>query len=672
MSMGGLIVCFKKSITRKILFYTGSVMFVVFMAILCIYSRDMYLSLVESNEHRIAINTAKAALEIEMANLEAVATVKTMALAQDSGLFGKRAETVKYMYAIAENNPQFFDAYTIYEPNADGQDEHCKGQQGSDAAGRFNAVVNNVDGKQEFTSGVDMETSLYYKGVKEKYLLGSEEKYMITEPYIYEGVMMVEQTYPVVIAGKFAGIAGVDRTLGYLSEYLTSIRPYQTADFILVSRLGGIIAATMDPRLNTRKMEETPYGDILKYYHQTKGKAELRREVSPVDGVTYFYAGAPIKTGEWTLVMRVSRNEILMPILDAILHVTAVGLVGIVMTFFVLVRLSHSIARPILVGIDAAKHIAAGDLTIQVQSTSEDETGQLLEAVKKMTLGLNSLVGQVQRSCIQVMASATEIASSAQQLESTVAEQASSALQVSASAGEISATSGELAHTMDGVTQVASQAAGMADEGRNGLEVMAARMKELVGATKSISSKLSTISEKANNIDKITVTINKVADQTNLLSLNAAIEAEKAGEAGLGFAVVAREIRRLAEQEAVATLDIEQMVKEMRSAVTSGVMEMDKFSDIVLKSMAAVDGIGVRLQGIMNGVQTLTPRFQQVNGGMQTQAQAARQISEAMEDLSKAAQLTSASASKFNQATEELRMAATALREEVSSFTVAS
>lgn len=672
MSMGGLIVCFKKSITRKILFYTGSVMFVVFMAILCIYSRDMYLSLVESNEHRIAINTAKAALEIEMANLEAVATVKTMALAQDSGLFGKRAETVKYMYAIAENNPQFFDAYTIYEPNADGQDEHCKGQQGSDAAGRFNAVVNNVDGKQEFTSGVDMETSLYYKGVKEKYLLGSEEKYMITEPYIYEGVMMVEQTYPVVIAGKFAGIAGVDRTLGYLSEYLTSIRPYQTADFILVSRLGGIIAATMDPRLNTRKMEETPYGDILKYYHQTKGKAELRREVSPVDGVTYFYAGAPIKTGEWTLVMRVSRNEILMPILDAILHVTAVGLVGIVMTFFVLVRLSHSIARPILVGIDAAKHIAAGDLTIQVQSTSEDETGQLLEAVKKMTLGLNSLVGQVQRSCIQVMASATEIASSAQQLESTVAEQASSALQVSASAGEISATSGELAHTMDGVTQVASQAAGMADEGRNGLEVMAARMKELVGATKSISSKLSTISEKANNIDKITVTINKVADQTNLLSLNAAIEAEKAGEAGLGFAVVAREIRRLAEQEAVATLDIEQMVKEMRSAVTSGVMEMDKFSDIVLKSMAAVDGIGVRLQGIMNGVQTLTPRFQEVNGGMQTQAQAARQISEAMEDLSKAAQLTSASASKFNQATEELRMAATALREEVSSFTVAS
>lgn len=672
MNIGGLKVGFKRSITGKILLYTGSVMFAVFMAILGIYSRDMYWSLVKSNEHRIEINTARAALEIEMGNLEAVTTVKTMALTQESGLFGKRAETAKYVYAIAENNPQFFDAYIIYEPNADGQDESCRGQQGSDAAGRFNAVVNNVDGKQVPTLGVDMETSLYYQGAKEKYQSGSGEKYMITEPYIYEGVMMVEQTYPVIVGGRFAGVAGVDRTLGYLSDYLASIRPYETADFILVSRLGGIIAATMDAGLNTRKIEDTPYRNILEYYHKAKGNPGLKQEVNPIDGKTYFYSGARIKTGEWTLIMRVSRNEILVPIVKAEIHVAAVSLLGIVLTFFVLVRLSNSIAGPVLVGIHAAKHIAAGDLTTRIESTSEDETGQLLEALKKMTHNLNSLVGQVQRSCIQVMGSATEITSSAQELEASVSEQAASTIQVSASAGEISATSTELAHTMDGVTQVASQAAGMADEGRNALTLMTVLMEDLVKATKSISSRLSTISDKANNIDQITTTINKVADQTNLLSLNAAIEAEKAGEKGLGFAVVAREMHRLAEQEAVATLDIEQMVKEMQSAVSAGVMEMDKFSDLVFRSIDAVDDIGLKLQGIINSVQTLTPRFQVVNEGMQTQAQAARQISGAIEDLSKATQSTSASANKFNQVTEQLDMAARALREEISSFTVVS
>src|SRR3974390_3437909 len=106
-------------------------------------------------------------------------------------------------------------------------------------------------------------------------------------------------------------------------------------------------------------------------------------------------------------------------------------------------------------------------------------------------------------------------------------------------------------------------------------------MRQLAESTGSIGSKLSVISENANGITLMVTTITKVADQTNLLSINAAIEAEKAGEAGRGFLVVAREIRRLADQTAVATLDIEQMVRHMQSAVSSGVMEMDRFSEPV-------------------------------------------------------------------------------------------
>jgi hypothetical protein len=94
-----------------------------------------------------------------------------------------------------------------------------------------------------------------------------------------------------------------------------------------------------------------------------------------------------------------------------------------------------------------------------------------------------------------------------------------------------------------------------------------------------VNAKLAILNEKAGNINQVVVTIVKVADQTNLLSLNAAIEAEKAGEYGRGFAVVATEVRRLADQTAVATYDIEQMVREIQSAVSAGVMGMDKFSE---------------------------------------------------------------------------------------------
>ena len=105
------------------------------------------------------------------------------------------------------------------------------------------------------------------------------------------------------------------------------------------------------------------------------------------------------------------------------------------------------------------------------------------------------------------------------------------------------------------------------------------------------------------------VTITKVADQTSLLSLNAAIEAEKAGEYGAGFAVVAREIRRLANQTAVATLEIEQIVKDMQSAVSIGVMEMDKFNKSVGDSADRVSKIGDQVAKVIQQVQSLPPRW---------------------------------------------------------------
>ena len=134
-------------------------------------------------------------------------------------------------------------------------------------------------------------------------------------------------------------------------------------------------------------------------------------------------------------------------------------------------------------------------------------------------------------------------------------------------------------------------------------------------AAGSINAKLAVLNEKAGNINQVVTTITKVADQTNLLSLNAAIEAEKAGEYGRGFLVVATEIRRLADQTAVATYDIEQMVKEMQSAVSAGVMGMDKFSEEVRRGMQEVQQVGGQLSQIIQQVQALAPRFEAVNEG---------------------------------------------------------
>ena len=289
-----------------------------------------------------------------------------------------------------------------------------------------------------------------------------------------------------------------------------------------------------------------------------------------------------------------------------------------------------------------------------------------------MTGNLDSLIGQVHRSGIQVTTSATEIAASARELEATVAEQAASTTEVTATSREIAATADDLAQTMDGVNASLNETIGMAQEGRKDLSQMETAMRELVKATSSISSKLTVINDRANRISNVVTTINKISDQTNLLSLNAAIEAEKAGEFGRGFSVVAREISRLADQTAIATQDIQQVVSEMQTSVATGVMEMDKFNDEVRRGVETMAAQSGQLAQIIDQVRIHGPQFTAVKDGMYGQSQGALQISEAMGQLSLAAEQTKASLHEFKLATEQLNEAIAGLQSEVSRFKISS
>jgi methyl-accepting chemotaxis protein WspA len=323
--------------------------------------------------------------------------------------------------------------------------------------------------------------------------------------------------------------------------------------------------------------------------------------------------------------------------------------------------------------LEAVNKAAAGDLTADLSGFNGTDTAdELAHGVQAMINSLNQLVSQVQQAGIQVTSSATEIAATANQQQATVTEQAAATQQIMATATEISATSRELASTMHEVASVADQTAHSATDGQQALGSMEATMRQMNEATASITSKLAVLSEKASNINTVVTTITKVADQTNLLSLNAAIEAEKAGEYGLGFSVVATEIRRLADQTAVATWDIEQMVKEMQSAVSAGVMGMDKFSEEVTRGVQDVQQISGQLAHIIDQVQTLTPRFETVNEGMQSQTLGAQQISEGMVQLNEAAQQTVGSLRQSSVSIDSLKEAAQDLQQGVSRFNINS
>ncbi len=290
----------------------------------------------------------------------------------------------------------------------------------------------------------------------------------------------------------------------------------------------------------------------------------------------------------------------------------------------------------------------------------------------RITNELARLVGQVQKSGIQVNTSVTEISATAKEQQATANEIAATTTEIGATSREISATSKELVKTMNEVSTVADQSATLAGAGQAGLTHMEDTMRLVMDAAGSVNAKLVTLSEKAGDISQVVTTITKVADQTNLLSLNAAIEAEKAGEYGRGFAVVATEIRRLADQTAVATYDIDQTVKAIQSAVSAGVMSMDKFSEEVRRGMQAVQDVGLQLSQVIQQVQALAPRFEAVTEGMQAQAAGAEQITEALTQLSEAARQTVESLRQSTLAIDELNQVAVGLKAGVSQIKVAA
>jgi len=361
---------------------------------------------------------------------------------------------------------------------------------------------------------------------------------------------------------------------------------------------------------------------------------------------------------------------------ERIAKAVAAAKIGIWVSFlgaFVLAMLTgyyllKAITQPLHHLARAVETMAKGDFSQRLAFVRGDEFGVLAQGYDRMGADLSSLVGQVQTSGIQVNSSINEITATLREQQATAAQIAASTTEIGATSREIAATSKELARTMDAVAAGAEQTAALAGSGQTGLVQMEETMRRVIDATASINAKLAVLTEKADNISQVVTTITKVADQTNLLSLNAAIEAEKAGEYGRGFSVVATEIRRLADQTAVATLDIEQMVREIQSAVSAGVMGMDKFSEEVRRGTHDVQQVGSQLSQVIEHVQGMVPRFEAVNEGVQAQSVGAEQITQALTQLSEAAQQTVDALRQSNQAIDELHQVSAGLRDGVSRF----
>jgi hypothetical protein len=593
-------------------------------------------SLGESARELASAEASLLASRIEGRNQRAMGVANAMHSALDSGLTVDRAAIIDFMGQISEANPSYA-LFVAFDTNADGRDAASLAavKQGAlpaeamDATGRFLPRVER-DATPAHAMQVrtvqDIESTEGYRLAKQKFTSeGGHLQCLVSEPYVRDGMLFTDIVEPCVLNGRFAGVVGVTRSMEIGRQQLKELADRTGLNVMLITDEGNFVAASdgdvdADDRaraaydkLPGQPLDKTEWAASLRPLLAKSGDLVEGTAVNPITHDENIHALALIPSGGWRVIVEVPRSKLARIIWDDLLTDLIVGGVGVALMAVLILRIASRI------------------------------------------------VSRVRMVTVSITSTATEMAGSSRQQEEVAQGFGASSSEIAAAVRQITTTGSELVRKMEQLSAAASESAQHATEGREGLQGMGQTMQQLAAATGNVAERLAAINEKASSINAIVDTITKVADQTNLLSVNAAIEAEKAGESGRGFLVVAREIRRLADQTAAATLDIETTVRQMQTAVSGGVMEMDRFSDQVRRGVENVGDVGLRLTQVIDRVGSVESRFGEVTEGMQSQVQGADQIRQAMDALAQ-------NASRAREATGEFALAASTLKESLVSL----
>lgn len=333
-----------------------------------------------------------------------------------------------------------------------------------------------------------------------------------------------------------------------------------------------------------------------------------------------------------------------------------IGLGVIVVAFAVVTTLvlRKSIVDPIRASIKAAQAMAAGKLNIDVAVDRKDEFGEEAAALKTMVEKWREIVGSLKQASDSMASASTELSASADLMSEGADQQAERSHQVATASQEMSQTVLDVASNASSIATTATRAATIAKEGGNIVGEAVREVKDIADTVEQSAGHITSLSELSHRIGEIIGIINDIADQTNLLALNAAIEAARAGEHGRGFAVVADEVRKLAERTTGATSEVSGIIREIQIKVESAVSSVGQVSSKVDRGVELSTKAGVELQTIVGSVEELQSMVQQIASAIEEMSSTSDQISRDIESISGISTETSNSSTEVAKASREV------------------
>jgi len=330
----------------------------------------------------------------------------------------------------------------------------------------------------------------------------------------------------------------------------------------------------------------------------------------------------------------------------------------------------RSITLPLNQAVNVARKVAAGDLTGQIDVGAQDEIGALMTALKEMNDRLRSLVGQIAGSTAQLATAAEEMSAVTEQTSQGVKQQQTETDQIATAMNEMSATVQDVARNASAAAQAAHQAD---EQANNGKQVVAQTMEAidaLAGEVEKAGQVIQKLEGDSISIGAVLDVIKGIAEQTNLLALNAAIEAARAGEQGRGFAVVADEVRTLAQRTQQSTQEIRKMIESLQSGAKNAVQVMLGGKKQAQMSVEQAAKAGAALETITRAVATITDMNTQIASAAEEQSAVAEEMNRNIVNISQVANQTAQGAHQTATGSSEVASLAGRLQAAVGQFKV--
>jgi methyl-accepting chemotaxis protein len=594
-----------------------------------------------------------------------LSVAKTLANIMDSYQGVPSAERrIRYdntILSIMESNPNFMGMFSIWKPNAiDGNDAAFAGETGTDGTGRYMPWYSRRSGTLEKLSLSDYE---YYNDV----LANLDNPSPVISipyraPYMGRSILGIRLCYPIVTGQGIVGRVGIMVDITSASDVIAEIKPYGNGRAVMYAT-DGTIVAHYDPSRVGERINDANSLAVLGQ-QAVNDTLETLRTGTPNSGQNNgrifesypFYVG-DVKTA-WTILSSVPEADVFAAVnqltrIAIIIIVAALVIAGLI-TFLVAGTIVKPIVRVALTLKDISE--GEGDLTKTVDVHSKDEIGDLaqyfnatLEKIKKLVVTIKNQSVSLFDIGNELASNMTETAAAINEITATIQSIKGRVINQSASVTETNATMEQITVNIDKLTGHVERQSSSVAQSSSAIEEMLANIqsvtqtlvknddnvKDLIDASEvgrsglqEVAADIQEIARESEGLLEINAVMENIASQTNLLSMNAAIEAAHAGEAGKGFAVVADEIRKLAENSREQSKTISSVLKKIKDSID----KITKSTDSVLRKFEAIDG----------GVRTVSDQEANIRNAMEEQSVGSKQILEAISQLNDATHLVKA------------------------------